>query len=153
MYFPSNFIYSLYLQAMNFPEGWESLMCSSSFFLSNNLFQIVFPGEYLSYCPGTRYRTCSDCYLDIPNCQHLSDGIHTIPAGLFVSQGFVYCLDQRSLVYSECPPEYVYLSTAQTCVLRSSLITTEPAEVKWLNNWDGSGRGTASSSPAMLWPL
>ncbi|XP_076453497.1 uncharacterized protein LOC143288755 [Babylonia areolata] len=93
--------------------------------------------EYSSYCPGTRYRTCRDCYSHIPSCRRVPDGIHTIPPGRRVSRAFVYCLDQRSLVFSQCPPGFLYYDTAKTCVTRNSAsippfilaAVTEPPEV------------------------
>ena len=95
------------------------------------------PGEYSSYCPGTRYRTCRDCYNHIPNCRGIRDGIHTIPPGRRVSKAFVYCLDQRALVYSQCPNGFIYYDAAKTCVMRTSgmlppyilATVTEPPEV------------------------
>ncbi|KAK7471462.1 hypothetical protein BaRGS_00035898 [Batillaria attramentaria] len=95
--------------------------------------------EYSAYCPGTRYQTCSDCYRHIPSCRHQADGIHTLPPGRLLSQGFVYCLDQRALVYSDCPSGYLYYDAAKTCVARNSLgsvpalpigAVTEAPEVK-----------------------
>ncbi|PVD18873.1 hypothetical protein C0Q70_21430 [Pomacea canaliculata] len=86
--------------------------------------------EYSAYCPNTQYRTCSDCYLSLPTCRHLTDGIHTLPPGRLVSRGFVYCLDQRALVFSECPPGFLFVSNSKTCVLKGTLPLLEPPEVK-----------------------
>ncbi|KAL8595975.1 hypothetical protein ACOMHN_018287 [Nucella lapillus] len=93
--------------------------------------------EYLSYCPGTRYRSCRDCYSQIPSCRRVPDGIQSIPPGRRVSQAFVYCLDQRALVFSHCPQGYLYYDSAKTCVTRNAgaipafilAAVTEPPEV------------------------
>ncbi|XP_076435324.1 uncharacterized protein LOC143275235 [Babylonia areolata] len=72
--------------------------------------------EYSSYCPGTRYRTCHDCYGHVPSCLRVPNGLHTVPPGRPSSPSFVYCLDQRALLMSQCPAGSLYLSASKSCV-------------------------------------